>query len=33
MVYIPFDKNGAWKLLLAREIKEAGLNIDLNKAI
>ncbi len=33
MVYIPFDQNGAWKLLLAKEIKAAGLDVDLNKAI
>lgn len=27
------DVAGAWRLLLAREIKEAGIDIDLNKAI
>jgi predicted nucleotide-binding protein len=31
--YLPFDANGAWKLSLAREIKNAGLDIDLNRAI
>lgn len=33
VAYIPFDEAGAWKLSLARELKEAGLDIDLNKAI
>jgi hypothetical protein len=31
--YIPFDKLGAWQFLLVREIKAAGLDIDLNNAI
>lgn len=30
VVYIPMDEAGAWKLVLAREIKAAGLNVDLN---
>ncbi len=31
--YIKIDPNGAWKHKLARELKEAGLTIDLNKVI
>lgn len=33
VVYTPMDNAGAWKLALARELKAAGLSIDLNKAI
>jgi predicted nucleotide-binding protein len=33
VVYIPLADDDSWKLLLAREIKAAGLNIDLNKVI
>jgi predicted nucleotide-binding protein len=33
VVYVPMDSEGAWRLKLAKEIKSAGLNIDLNKAI
>ena len=33
VVYTPFDSAGAWKLLLARELKSAGLNVDLNDAV
>ena len=29
---IPLDNGGVWHLLLAREMKKAGLDIDLNKA-
>lgn len=29
----PLDDAGFWKLLLAREMKQAGLDIDLNRAI
>jgi predicted nucleotide-binding protein len=32
-VYIPMDSRGGWRLLIAREIKQAGIEIDLNKAI
>ena len=28
-----FDEGGLWKLLLAREMKKAGLDVDLNKAL
>lgn len=31
--YIRIDPSGAWKLKLAKEMKEAGLDIDMNKAI
>lgn len=33
VVYIPIDKDEGWKLKLAKEIKNAGLPIDLNKAL
>lgn len=33
VVYIPLDREGAWKLLLARELHAAGLGIDLNLAL
>lgn len=33
VVYIQMDPAGAWKLQLARELKTAGLNIDLNDAV
>jgi hypothetical protein len=29
----PLDDSGLWKLLLAREMKQAGLDIDLNRAM
>jgi predicted nucleotide-binding protein len=28
----PLDESGVWKLLLAREMKKCGLEVDLNKA-
>jgi len=31
--YIKIDPSGAWKLKLAKELKEAGLDIDMNKVI
>jgi len=31
VIYKPADPNGAWKLELARELKAAGLSVDLNK--
>jgi predicted nucleotide-binding protein len=31
LLYIDLDTQGAWKLKLAKELKEAGFNIDLNK--
>jgi predicted nucleotide-binding protein len=30
---IPMDSKGGWRLLVAKEIKQAGIKIDLNKAI
>ncbi len=33
LVCIPMDFRGGWRLLLAKEIKQAGIEIDLNKAI
>lgn len=33
VVFLKLDSEGAWRLLLARELKEAGLPIDLNDAI
>jgi predicted nucleotide-binding protein len=33
IIYIELDRNGAWKMLLARELKAAGVEIDLNLAI
>jgi predicted nucleotide-binding protein len=33
VVYVPMDENGAWQMLLAREMRHAGLNIDLNDAV
>jgi predicted nucleotide-binding protein len=32
-VFIPYDAGGIWKLLVARAMKTANLNVDLNKAI
>ena len=33
IIYIPLDPNDGWKLLLAKELKEAGLQVDLNVAV
>ena len=33
VVYITMDSGGAWKLQLARELKTAGLDVDLNDAV
>lgn len=33
VLFIPLDKNGAWRFQLARELKVAGLNIDMNNAV
>jgi predicted nucleotide-binding protein len=33
VVYVPMEDAGAWKILLARELKAAGLNVDLNDAV
>jgi len=33
IIYIPIDREGAWKFKLAQELKTAGIKIDLNRAI
>ena len=33
VLYIPFDEQGAWRLALAKEMKAAGLPIDMNLAL
>lgn len=33
IVYIDFDRGGAWKLRLAKELKAAGIDVDLNRAV
>lgn len=33
VIYIPYDKAGAWKALLVREMKVCGYNVDANKVI
>ena len=33
VVYIPMDSNEGWKLALARELKAAGFDIDLNRVL
>jgi predicted nucleotide-binding protein len=33
VLYVPMDNGGAWRLALAREMKHAGLPIDMNKAV
>jgi len=33
VVYIGYDLYDGWKLLLAKELKEAGLNVDLNSVV
>lgn len=33
IVYIDFDQGGAWKLRLGKELKAAGIAVDLNRAV
>jgi len=33
VLYVPFDEGGAWRLTLARELKAAGMDVDLNLAV
>ncbi len=33
VVYVPMDEGGGWKLKLATELKQAGIDIDLNLAV
>ena len=33
MLYVPLDEAGGWQLRLAKELKAAGFDIDMNKAV
>jgi predicted nucleotide-binding protein len=33
VLYVPMDSSSAWRFLLAKEIKQAGMEVDLNKAL
>lgn len=33
VVYIPLDPAGGWRITLAREMRDAGISVDLNKAV
>jgi len=33
LVYVPLDRDGAWRLLLGRELRAAGLDVDMNDAV
>ncbi len=33
VLFLPLDRTGAWRLALARELKAAGFDIDMNKAV
>jgi hypothetical protein len=33
IVCVPMDSRGRWRLLVAKEIKQQGIEVDLNKAI
>lgn len=33
VLYVPMDEAGGWKLLLAREMRHAGLDVDMNRAV
>ena len=33
VLYIPMDNGGGWKLKLATEIKQSGIDVDLNRTI
>ncbi len=33
VVFVELDRNGAWKMLLARELKAAGLPVDMNRTV
>jgi len=33
VLYVPLDERGAWRLAVAREMKVAGLDVDLNNAV
>jgi len=33
VLFVPMDSSGAWKLALVREIKAAGISVDMNRAV
>lgn len=33
VLFVPFDESGGWRLALGRELKGAGFNVDLNRAV
>jgi predicted nucleotide-binding protein len=33
VLFVPLDEAGAWKFRLAREMKAAGFDIDMNRAL
>ena len=33
VLFVPFDETGAWRLLLGRELRAAGINVDLNNIV
>lgn len=33
VVYVPMDKHGAWKMTLAKEMRNSGYDVDMNKVV
>ena len=33
VLFTPLDESGAWRLILARELRAAGIQVDMNKAL
>jgi hypothetical protein len=33
VLFVPLDESGAWKSHLAKELREAGFDVDMNKAM
>ena len=33
VVYVPMDDHGAWKLALAKEMRNSGYEVDMNKVV
>jgi predicted nucleotide-binding protein len=33
VVFVPLDADGAWRMKLTRELKAAGLEVDMNRAV
>lgn len=33
VLYVPMDSSGGWRLMLAKELKQAGFEVDLNRAL